>query len=476
MTRGSISARVAGSVPTLEMGVAVVCGALVGFGAAIISMSFSVSFSVCDLPTTTISIGLSFLLSVLFFAGIVLVGDLSPIISSVICLCLPALDCFCLKRCSAHLVDNLEFILVTLPVKGESFSWRIILPSLVFGFAVGLLRQGAVFLPVASANYSANLPALILAGVFTVVALWMATVTQRNTKNFVFRTLCPLIAVLLAAYTLGAADMSEFGSMFVLFSGYLALEACLLIAYADISQRYRISPFVVYGFGRGSLTLGSFVAFLMMFPNTVTGTALSDTTILVVAVLMCIIVGVYLMPTGPEIRSTLIRGTYCPAFAADEVLEDGQSLAQAVTTIQETLEEGEGKGAEGRLPDEELRVREGVTDSTLQPETLQSTPANKNVASDVSSSQKNRCSNQNANLGKFKRKCLAVADCYLLSERESEILFLLAKGWNAAAIQEHLFISSGTVNTHMRHIYRKINVHSQQELISVIDSVELAEG
>jgi DNA-binding CsgD family transcriptional regulator len=76
-------------------------------------------------------------------------------------------------------------------------------------------------------------------------------------------------------------------------------------------------------------------------------------------------------------------------------------------------------------------------------------------------------------LGWFKKKCLAVADAYLLSKRETEVLFLLAKGHNSAAIQKALFISAGTANTHMRHVYAKLDVHSQQELISLVESVEL---
>ena len=72
--------------------------------------------------------------------------------------------------------------------------------------------------------------------------------------------------------------------------------------------------------------------------------------------------------------------------------------------------------------------------------------------------------------GRFRRQCEMVADRYLLSRREAEVLFLLAKGRNAAFIQEKLFISEGTARTHMRHIYAKLNVHSQKELMDLVDS------
>ena len=75
-----------------------------------------------------------------------------------------------------------------------------------------------------------------------------------------------------------------------------------------------------------------------------------------------------------------------------------------------------------------------------------------------------------ARQGRFRRQCEIVADRYLLSRREAEVLFLLAKGRNAAFIQEKLFISEGTARTHMRHIYAKLNVHSQKELMDLVES------
>ena len=66
--------------------------------------------------------------------------------------------------------------------------------------------------------------------------------------------------------------------------------------------------------------------------------------------------------------------------------------------------------------------------------------------------------------GRFRGKCETVANTFLLSRRETEILFFLAKGHNAAYIQEKLYISEGTAKTHIRHIYRKCDVHNQQDL------------
>jgi PAS domain S-box-containing protein len=52
-----------------------------------------------------------------------------------------------------------------------------------------------------------------------------------------------------------------------------------------------------------------------------------------------------------------------------------------------------------------------------------------------------------------------------LSEREVEILRMLAKGATTAAISEELHISRTTVNNHVQHILRKLDAHTRLEAI-----------
>ena len=66
-----------------------------------------------------------------------------------------------------------------------------------------------------------------------------------------------------------------------------------------------------------------------------------------------------------------------------------------------------------------------------------------------------------------------VAAQHGLTKREIEVAALLLEGRSLRRIQTVLFISEGTAKTHIRHIYRKLNVHNQQELILLIDEVEL---
>jgi len=75
--------------------------------------------------------------------------------------------------------------------------------------------------------------------------------------------------------------------------------------------------------------------------------------------------------------------------------------------------------------------------------------------------------------GRFIARCQRVANTYLLSSRESDVFFLLAKGRNAAYIAQNLFISEGTVHTHTWRIYRKLDIHTQQELMNLVDNYSL---
>lgn len=52
-----------------------------------------------------------------------------------------------------------------------------------------------------------------------------------------------------------------------------------------------------------------------------------------------------------------------------------------------------------------------------------------------------------------------------LSEREQEVLRLLAQGENYRTISERIFISRNTVKTHIKNIYEKLQVHTRAEAI-----------
>jgi DNA-binding CsgD family transcriptional regulator len=65
-------------------------------------------------------------------------------------------------------------------------------------------------------------------------------------------------------------------------------------------------------------------------------------------------------------------------------------------------------------------------------------------------------------------RCKSVAKRFELSERESQVLELLAHGRDVPAIAKTLFIAPSTVQTYVKHLHRNLGVHSRQELIDFV--------
>lgn len=64
--------------------------------------------------------------------------------------------------------------------------------------------------------------------------------------------------------------------------------------------------------------------------------------------------------------------------------------------------------------------------------------------------------------------CDEIAEQYALSKREIDVFRLLAQGRSQPYIRDTLFLSKNTVSTHIRHIYRKLDIHSKEELIDLL--------
>ncbi len=69
-------------------------------------------------------------------------------------------------------------------------------------------------------------------------------------------------------------------------------------------------------------------------------------------------------------------------------------------------------------------------------------------------------------------RCQELARTYGLSPREEEVLLLLAQHKTVGSIERELFIANGTAKTHIRHIYRKLDIHSRDELTDLLGLFE----
>lgn len=68
--------------------------------------------------------------------------------------------------------------------------------------------------------------------------------------------------------------------------------------------------------------------------------------------------------------------------------------------------------------------------------------------------------------------CAEISRDYLLTKREAEVLLLLARRKTIASMAHELCLSANTIKSHVLHVHQKLDVHSHEELFSLIESYD----
>lgn len=318
-----------------------------------------------------------------------------------------------------------------LSVRRASFTVRVGIPAFIFGFALGALRQACVhqILPYGDITSQLVVGASACAGVIVVIAT-VALSKSESHWDMIFRCLTPIIALAFLALPQLGGDLGLLAVFFVV-CGCICFEALMWIFLSDMAQEFRLSPIFVFGLGRGFLELGAFTGIALSRiagDGTLLGMALTPEGSL--ALMFALVVGYALLPRQREIRAiTNLRPFDEPGYnAMISEINQSQEERHAARLAAEAAEEAQ--------PSEETAI-----------EVEERTRAK----------------------GRFHVRCEEIADRYMLSRRETEVMFLLAKGHNAAFIQDKLCISKSTAKTHINHIYRKLDIHTQQELLNMVE-------
>lgn len=69
-----------------------------------------------------------------------------------------------------------------------------------------------------------------------------------------------------------------------------------------------------------------------------------------------------------------------------------------------------------------------------------------------------------------------VPGAHALTPREREVYGWLVRGYSLATIARELGVSRGTVDTHVRHIYQKLGIHTREELHRLAEGRPSAPG
>lgn len=283
--------------------------------------------------------------------------------------------------------------------RGFPLPWRLAVGVGAYGVVFGLMRGitdlsagGETFVPVGRFA--------VLGGGIVALLIAVGALTSRRDLDFGFtyRPIMPLMVaglLMLPFFGLGNATFARA----IIGTSYSYLDILVWIVLSDLTFRIAKPATLVFGWGRGVMTLSVFagwiVGFLIANEMTVSATLLSALSLLSVFVL----------------------------------------VVSAVMILNERDVFGLWGSPEASA---------AVADNEKRP-------------------------------GQWRQRCLAIAETYGLSPREEEVLLLLAKGRSLPFIRDELGIAGGTVQAHITHIYRKLNIHTRQQLIDLIESRPEAE-
>lgn len=423
--------------------------------------------------------------------------------------------------------DNRQLIFQPLPINHARFVLRFGLPVFFFGVALGIMRQTSIetILPGSAFEDQALLFVTACATTVLIMVTFLALGGDERWHTF-FRPLIPFIAATAVFIPFTAGGASFWGTSVVLV-GYMSFEALMWIFFSELSQRFRLSPIFVFGLGRGVMALaalgGSTLPLFTGALGAPTGLGEMGT---VPIVLVAMMLAYALLPDEHEMASIVAvtprkvavqSASRAPLIVVNEGKADALERARegAVPSAPEQAdvrtqvpanwehavvaalaELGETSGAaSGQIASASSVVSAAKGPTAV--DAMQDDASDASAASDTASSASTAPSparqamdfsrsifaeetaapapadDTPAARGRFRQRCEIVANTYLLSRRESEVMYYLARGYKSSHIQQQLYISEGTAKTHIRHIYRKLNIHSQQDLIHLIDEVEL---
>ena len=294
--------------------------------------------------------------------------------------------------------------------------WRSAFCIGAFAFSCGVVRSIAVETPEVGAEVNMlSMASMLVAGV-ALAATWQKKSLQLNVSS-AFRVLFPfVISAFVLLPFLGKDYIAPFaGALYALYDCAIIL---MMVQCAQASRERGINPVFMYGFFGGIVYMLHDAGYIMgLFAGNLTMFGLQPlTSIALFSVYLLALVyfvgqGGFKQALSPN-RARAERIELIPTAAAPAKRKRPSASVQA---------EGQRKPA--------------VVD-------------------------------------RISKQCILVKKHYKLSEREAEVMELIARGATVARIAEMLTVSENTVRTHSKRIYAKLDIHRKQELADLVDSFD----
>ncbi len=406
--------------------VALISGICMGMGSGLFNALWGTAFARYEFTTIILNATIAVVVGVALF--IALTHWVIPPFSGVVTAFIPVIGSVLLWKLTPvpYYIRNEIPVFHPLSIRKTAFFIRFGIPVLVLGFSLGSVHRIAFANVLPASDLTSQL--IVGAAACVSILIIIATVAASRDESHwdsIFRVVIPIVATAIFCVPLLQSELHSL-ACFVIVSGFICFEALVWIFFSDLAQEFRLSPIYVFGIGRGMVFLGYIAAFAF-FRLPLSGTSSEPLLSLQASFLLMLVlvIGYALLPRKRDIRR-LIAPIHPERDNTDHIREE------VVGELLPPLHEG-GLEAHSELLESEENVHVK---------------------------------------GRFHMKCEEIADRYLLSRRETEVMFLLAKGHNAAYIQDKLCISKSTAKTHINHIYRKLDIHTQQELLNMMEEQE----
>ncbi len=367
----------------------------------------------------------------LYFLAVGLPRDVGVIVAA----CLPVAAALCTMTTSEEPVVQIERPqrVQTLP---RGFFLRFVLAICAVSVVVGVTRGFSTLTQTVGSLDEQGV--LIVFGTACIALACYVLISFLGNDFDISRLYYPaIILVVVGISVMPLVGSGAFESHFIniAYACFAMMVWCLC---AHVSFMSGLAPVRVYGLGRGASALGTTVGWLLG-SQLIARQEQSPSLILVVSVLMVLaLLVVSMLVFNDRIIGTVLR----------------------------SAGKGEGSDAEGSAAAVEGDMPVGEEAGGAAAPQIASAAARTDDEGDGGAGAAHRA-------GAFTKRCRAVAETYGLSQRERDVLFLLAKGRTINFVADELGVSFNTAKSHIRHVYVKTGVHTRQDLLDLIEGVEL---
>lgn len=457
-------------------GAFIVGGALCGIGSGLFTMLWGTAYARYNTASIVLNSVVAVVFATLLYSLVIHVLPW-PFVGVIACV-LPLFELPLLWKLTpiSYALRHAVPIFNPLPIRKVTFMLRFSIPILLFGITLGVLKDVGLTRILPSVDPTVQLIALFAGGTAAIVLMVVAfSIDKRSHWDFLFRPLIPFVAFT-CLFLPWFQESAELIPSLLLLTGFLCLGSLMWALLGQLAQEFRLSPICMFGIGSTAIAIGTILGVYLVENPSSTGWLPFGEGSLVVVLLISLMFAMALLPRVRDIKRIILPHTG----------EDGAPIAEFNKEIDQA------KAILQSRPRPAWSVGLDAAGVFVPVSGAAGTPAGGSIAYDtavIGWAEPGSEAQEAAELpkdeagdaerakvrGRFRTQCEEIANRYLLSRRETEVMFLLAKGHNAAFIQEKLCISKSTAKTHISHIYRKLDIHNQQELLAMVDAARNSE-